>query len=136
MLFPQQEECHQQRMKRGVGVVLIHMYMLMLVLVLMLKLMSMLVLVLMLMLMLMLKLTSDAVRGLLLAVFLRRIRQGLAVSPGQEYAVATTRDNAVTLVGLAGEDFGLPYSASFVFPFTPCIAEVVPVPLHVIQKSN
>ncbi|CAN0183209.1 unnamed protein product, partial [Ectocarpus sp. 4 AP-2014] len=30
--------------------------------------------------------------------------QGLAVSPGQEYAVATTMDNAVTLVGLAGWD--------------------------------
>eukprot|EP00903_Cladosiphon_okamuranus_P017264 g15909.t1 len=30
--------------------------------------------------------------------------QGIAVSPGHEYAVATTRDNAVTLVGLAGWD--------------------------------
>ena len=37
--------------------------------------------------------------------------QGLAVSPGHEYAVATTRDNAVTLVGLAGKHLsgGVPY---------------------------
>lgn len=36
-------------------------------------------------------------------LLVHRMKQGLAVSPSQEYAVVTTADNAVSLVGLAGE---------------------------------